>query len=199
MGYAVDTAANGIDGLDFARHKSYDVIVLDLMLPGIDGLTLLQQLRREGRNTHVLILSARDQVEDRVRGLQLGADDYMVKPFSFDELCARIASLVRRKYQHKNPVIDLGPAAVNTATREITANGTPVHATPSEYSIMEALSLNRGRVLSIDQLMDAVHDSEACPSPNVIQVMVCNLRKRLAPGGAEDVIKTRRGAGYYIE
>lgn len=198
MGYAVDAVTDGREGLEYARHKPYDVIVLDLMLPTLDGLSVLQKLRTEGIDTHVLILSAKDQVDDRVQGLQLGADDYMIKPFSFDELCARIASLVRRKYSKKNPVIHIGHLSINTATRTITAHGNPIHVTPGEYAIMEALALNRGRVMSLEQLVDAVHDSDACPGPNVIQVMICNLRKRLVPSGIETVIHTRRGAGYFI-
>lgn len=199
LGYAVDAASDGPTGLDYARHKAYDVIVLDLMLPGLDGLSLLQQLRREGIATHVLILSARDQVEDRVRGLQRGADDYMVKPFSFDELCARIASLVRRKYHAKNPEIELAEGVVlNTASRTLCCRGREVHITPGEYAVLEALAHNRGRVLSADRLIDAAHDSAAAPGPNVIQVMVCNLRKKLNTAGAGDVILTRRGAGYLI-
>jgi DNA-binding response OmpR family regulator len=198
MGYAVDALGDGRVGLDYARHKSYDVIVLDLMLPGLDGLSLLHTLRAEGKNTPVLILSAKDQVNDRVRGLQQGADDYLVKPFAFDELCARIASLVRRKYEQRNPVLAIGPLLLNTAAREVRASDQCIHLTRSEYAILESLALNRGRVLTLEQLLDAVHDSEACPNPNVIQVMVCSLRKRLAQAGARHVIHTRRGVGYFI-
>lgn len=199
LGYAVDAVGDGGAGLDYARHKAYDVIVLDLMLPGLDGLTLLQRLRAAGKDTHVLILSARDQVEDRVRGLQLGADDYLVKPFSFDELCARVAGLVRRKYVRKNPVVQLGAATLNTALRELSCRGRAIHATPAEYAILEALAFNRGRVLTPEQLLDAVHGSDACPGRNVVQVMVCTLRKRLAAAGAGIVIRTRRGTGYYVD
>lgn len=199
LGYAVDAVGDGLAGLEYARHRSYDVIILDLMLPGLDGLSVLQRLRKEEQPAHVLILSAKGQVEDRVRGLQLGADDYMVKPFSFNELCARLASLVRRKYDRKNPVLRLGGLEVNTAARELSHQGRRIHATRGEYAILEALALNRGRALTLEQLVDAVHDSDACPGTNVIQVMVCNLRKRLAAAGAGSVIRTRRGVGYYVE
>jgi len=199
LGYAVDAVADGKEGLDYARFKEYDVIVLDLMLPSMDGLTILQKLRASGRKAHVLILSAKDQVQDRVRGLQMGADDYMIKPFSFDELCARIGTLIRRKYDVKNPDIKLETLAINTALREVRQAGIKIALTPGEYAILEFLALNRGQVLSVEQLLDVVHDSDSCPDTNVIQVMVCNARKKLSKGGGDGVIKTRRGYGYYIE
>ena len=199
MGYAVDLVADGAEGLDYARLNDYDVIVLDLMLPTMDGLTVLQRLRALGKQTHVLILSAKDQVEDRVRGLQLGADDYMIKPFSFDELCARLQTLVRRRYREKNPEIALGPLTLNTAACMVARDGKPVSLTPAEYSIFAHLALNRGRVLSKEQLLDAVHDSDSCPEPNVVEVLICTLRKKIALNGEEPVVKTRRGHGYCIE
>ena len=195
LGYAVDLVADGAEGLDFARYNEYDVIVLDLMLPTMDGLTVLQRLRALGRKTHILILSAKDQVADRIRGLQLGADDYLVKPFSFDELCARIQALARRQYGEKNPGIAVGPLVLNTAARAVSRDGERVHLTPAEYSIFESLALSRGRVLSKEQLIDAIHDSESFPGPNVIEVLICTLRKKI---GADSLIETRRGHGYCI-
>ena len=199
LGYGVDAVGDGREGLDYARFKEYSVIVLDLMLPGLDGLSVLRQLRRAGRKTHILILSAKDQVQDRVRGLDLGADDYMIKPFSFDELCARIATLVRRRYDSKDPRIAIGSLTINTAVREVRHGETVIPLTPGEYAILEFLALNRGRVMSADQLLEVSHGSEASPGVNVIQVMVCNLRKKLAVEGEDEVVKTRRGYGYYIE
>ena len=123
----------------------------------------------------------------------------MIKPFSFEELCARIASLTRRKYQMKNPEVKIGKISMNTAIREVRdGSGEIMHLTPGEYSILEMLVLNRGRVLTLDQLMDAVHNCDASPGPNVVKVMICNLRKCLAQSGEEDLIRTRRGVGYYI-
>ncbi len=116
-GFAVDLAGDGCEGLLFAETYTYDVVILDLMLPGMDGLTLLQRLRTQGNDTHILILSAKDQVEDRVRGLRLGADDYLIKPFAFEELCARLHTLIRRRYDTKNPRIQLGPLVMNTSLR----------------------------------------------------------------------------------
>ena len=199
MGYAVDLVADGAEGLDFARLNDYDVIVLDLMLPTMDGLTVLQRLRALGRQTHILILSAKDQVADRIRGLQLGADDYMVKPFSFDELCARIQTLTRRRYGGKNPEIPIGGLVLNTVARAVSRDGRRVSLTPTEYCIFEHLVLNRGRVLSKEQLIDAIHDSDSCPGPNVIEVLICTLRKKLGGDAANQIITTRRGYGYCIE
>ena len=198
-GFSVDTAEDGRDGLDFAMVNDYDVILLDLMLPGIDGLTVLRKLRSSGKKVHVLILSARDQVEDRIKGLQLGADDYMVKPFSFEELIARVQTLVRRKYERKSPEILINGIIVNTANKQVICADSEVTLTPGEYAILEHLAMNRGRVLSKDQLLDAVHDSESYASRNVIEVLVCNLRKKLDRNGQPSIIKTRRGYGYFIE
>lgn len=198
MGYAVDIARTGPDGLAYARHKQYDVIILDLMLPQLDGLSILRTLRAEQNPVHILILSAKGETQDRVRGLQQGADDYLAKPFSFDELCARIASLIRRKHQQKNPVIQIGSVTIQTDSREVLCGGKPVHMTPGEYAILEILAFNRGRVLSLDQLVDAAHDSDTFPTNNVVQVMICNVRKKLAEAGASDLIQTRRGAGYML-
>lgn len=199
LGYGVDAVGDGKEGLDYARFKEYDVVVLDLMLPGLDGLSVLRELRAAGKKTHVLILSAKDQVEDRVRGLQLGADDYMIKPFSFDELCARIGTLIRRRYDAKNPLIVIGGLTLNTAIREARRGTKVIALTPGEYSILECLALNRGRTISAEQLLDASHSSDATPGENLIQVMVCNLRKKLVASGEAKVVKTRRGYGYYIE
>ena len=199
IGYSVDLVGDGKDGLDYARLNEYDVIILDLMLPSMDGLTILTTLRNMGKQTHILILSAKDRVEDRVRGLELGADDYMIKPFSFDELCARISTLVRRRYQTKNPEVLVGPLTLNTATRTVRRSGKLLELTPGEYSILEYFVLNRGRVLSKEQLVDAVHDSDSYPGTNVIEVMICNLRKKIGQKGKEQIIKTRRGHGYFID
>ncbi len=199
MGYAVDLVADGVEAFNFARLNQYDVIVLDLMLPRMDGLTVLQRLRALGRKTHILILSAKDRVEDRIRGLQLGADDYLVKPFSFDELCARIQSLVRRKYGEKNPELVIGGLTLNTAARVLSRAGQPLNLTPAEYGVFERLALSRGRVLSKDQLIEALHDSESYPGPNVIEVLICTLRKKIGGEDGESVIQTRRGYGYCIE
>ena len=199
VGYAVDLVADGNAGLNYARGAVYDAIVLDIMLPGMDGLSVLRELRATGNTTHILILSAKDRVEDRIRGLQIGADDYMVKPFSFDELCARLNTLMRRQTGAKNPQLTLGPVTLNTATKEVRRDGQAIDLTPGEFAIMERLIMNRTRVLTKQQLLDAIHASDAHAGLNVIEVMVCNLRRKTGRAGEDSLIKTRRGFGYFVE
>lgn len=199
MGYSADLVADGAEGMDYLRCKDYDVVVLDLLLPGLDGLTILGNLRAMGNDTHVLILSARDQVEDRVRGLELGADDYLVKPFSFEELCARIQTLMRRRYHAKSPEMSVGDITLNSSSRAVRKNGTEVGITPAEYAVLECLMLQKGRVLSKEQLLEEIHDSDSFAGTNVIEVLVCNLRKKLGTPGEPPWLKTRRGYGYVIE
>jgi two-component system copper resistance phosphate regulon response regulator CusR len=198
-GYAVDAAKEGRDGLWMALENEYDVIVLDVMLPGIDGLTVLRQLREQGKSTHVLILSAKDMVEDRVQGLRMGADDYLVKPFSFNELCARLEALLRRSYQAKNPSIRLGPLEINTASRRVTFFGREVRVTPREYSLLEVLVLRAGEVLSRRELWERLYELDCEVSSNVVDVLIYSLRKKLDPEEPQRLIKTRRGQGYLIE
>mgnify|MGYP003588705248 CR=1 FL=1 len=199
LGYGVDSVGDGAVGLDYAKYKEYDVVVLDVMLPGMDGLSVLREMRVAGRRAHVLILSAKDQVEDRVQGLSLGADDYLIKPFSFDELCARIAALIRRRYEEKNPLIQIGGLTLNTAARELRHEKKLIALTPGEYAILEYLSLNRGRVVSAERLLEVSHGSDASPGQNVVLVMVCTLRRKLAAEGETQIIQTRRGYGYCID
>lgn len=198
-GFVVDLVADGKEGLDYASVNDYDAIVLDLMLPSMDGLTVLRELRGMGKQTHILILSARDQVEDRVLGLDLGADDYMIKPFSFDELRARLNTLMRRKCGVKNPVLEVGPLTLNTATREVRREGHSINLTAGEYAILERLILNRGTTLSKGRLLDTVHDSDSFAGENVVEVMICTLRRKIGHTGEEPIIKTSRGYGYFIE
>jgi DNA-binding response OmpR family regulator len=198
-GFAVDLTADGREGLAYATLNDYDVVILDLMLPQMDGLTVLKSLRRQGKNTHVLILSAKDQVEDRILGLELGADDYLIKPFSFDELCARVRALIRRRYESKDPVVRVGGLEIDTARQQVSRGGTPVPLTPTEYAFLELLILRRGRVVSRDQILGHLYDSAAEVSSNVIEVLVCSLRKKVQPESANPIIVTRRGRGYLIE
>jgi DNA-binding response OmpR family regulator len=198
-GFAVDLAGDGREGLAYAEINDYDVIILDLMLPEMDGLTVLKSLRRQGRNTHVLILSAKDQVEDRIRGLELGADDYLIKPFAFDELCARVRALVRRRYDSKDPVLRVDDLEIDTARQQASRNGRPLPLTPTELALLHLLVLRRGRVVTREQILDHLYDSAAEVSSNVIDVLVCSLRKKVQPEGTRPLILTRRGSGYGIE
>src|SRR5258706_1697810 len=198
-GYAVDIAQNGREGLWLATENEYDVIVLDLMLPEIDGLTVLERLRGQGKDTHVLILSARDLVEDRVKGLTRGADDYLVKPFSFDELLARLQALVRRSYRVKNPHLSIGELDVHTAARRVTYRGRLVPLTPREYSLLEILVLRAGEVVSRRDLWERLYEFDSEAASNVVDVIVYSLRQKLDPQNPQSVVKTRRGLGYLVE
>lgn len=198
-GFVVDLAADGQEGRAFAEVNDYDLIVLDLMLPRLDGLSLLKRLRAGGDQTPVLILSAKDQVEDRVTGLELGADDYLVKPFAFEELTARIRVLVRRKHELKKPDLKIEGIEINTAKRLAIINGSELVLTRAEYTLLEYLMLRRGRVISKAQLRDQLYDSSSETESNVIEVLVSNVRKKIKANGAQDVIKTKRGFGYFID
>jgi DNA-binding response OmpR family regulator len=199
LGYAVDLTGDGEDGLAFAETYDYDVIVLDLMLPGLPGLEVLRRLRARGRRAHVLILSARDRVEDRVKGLQMGADDYLVKPFAFDELVARIQALVRRRHQVKEPIIRLGALEIDTTRRQASCRGDRLHLTPSEYALLEFLAYQPGRVVSTEQLLEHLRRSDADVSSNAVQVLVSGLRKKIHADGEPPILRTRRGFGYFVE
>jgi len=198
-GYAVDTAADGEEGLWLAESVDYDVIVLDLMLPGLDGISLLQRLREKGRNVHVLVLTARDTVEDRVRGLGEGADDYLVKPFAMEELLARIRALARRSYGVKSPRIEVGGLVIDTSTRQATRCGSAVDLAPREYALLEYLALRRGEVVSRSEIEEHIYDDRADPMSNVVTSAISTLRKKIDVPGRPSLIRTRRGMGYILE
>ena len=198
-GFAVDVVGDGEEGLSYATHGTYDAIVLDLMLPKMDGLTMLRRLRDRGSDAHVLILSAKDQVEERIEGLQLGADDYLTKPFSFEELVARLQALVRRRYAAKNPVHESGLLEIDTAKRTVRLQGEPVAVTRNEYAVLEYLITRRGRVVSKIELLDHLYAGAGHGSENAVEVLIHQLRKKIQGGARPDVIVTRRGLGYVIE
>lgn len=199
MGYAVDIASDGEQGINFALHYEYDVIVLDLMLPKKSGLEVLREIRQSKRNPEILILSARDQTSDRIIGLEQGADDYMVKPFSFDELHARIQALVRRRFKQKSPIIQLQEITIDTSLH-IAFHGSELFPfTPTEMSILEYLALNRGKVISAEKLQAQIYDSQSYSSKNSLEVHISGLRKKIRATGIAEPIKTQRGFGYYIE
>ena len=197
-GYAIDAVDNGNDGLSYVLTGVYDVIVLDLNLPGMDGLSVLREMRRRECDTHVLIVSARDQVEDRIAGLELGADDYLIKPFAFDELKARIKALVRRKFNDKQPVMKLNGLTIDTSVCEAWAGNDRIVLSPKEFSVLEALCRHRGKILSRHQLIDKTTDYDREISDNAIDVVVCGLRKKLKDVGVANLIQTKRGFGYFV-
>lgn len=197
-GYAVDVAADGEAGLRYARHNEYDVIVLDLMLPKVDGLTVLRSIRDEGIGTHVLILTAKGAVEERVHGLREGADDYLAKPFSFDELLARVEALVRRNYHAKNPVITIGPLTIDTTARTVTRDGSALELSKREYALLEYLAYRRGHVVSRREIEDHLYGERNFPMSNTVDRVVCTLRGKIESSGAEQLLTTRRGLGYIL-
>lgn len=197
-GFAVDTAEDGTLGLRYARNNPYDVLVLDLMLPGVDGMTILAELREKEDRPHVLVLTARDRIEDRVQGLNEGADDYLVKPFAFDELLARIHALVRRRYEGHSNNVRIGGIELDTTARTVAVEGSPVDLTAREYALLEYLALRRGHTVSREEIEDHIYGVHKLPSSNAVDSTVCILRSKLGPDG-KDLIRTRRGQGYVLE
>jgi DNA-binding response OmpR family regulator len=197
-GYAVDATGDGEEGAWYSRSGDYDVIVLDLMLPNLDGLTILQQLRKQGNPAHVLILTAKDTLQDRVLGLNLGADDYLVKPFAFEELLARIGALVRRKYESKSPLIQVGDLIIDTNDRTVHRAGQAIDMTPREYALLEFLAHRAGKVVTRTDIWEHLYDFAAEQNSNVIDVYIRLLRKKLEQGDLPPLIHTRRGLGYIL-
>jgi two-component system, OmpR family, response regulator len=193
-GYAVDTAEAGDDGLYKAENWEYDVIVLDIMLPVMDGWKVLERLRQK-KKTPVLVLTARDAPPDRVRGLDTGADDYLVKPFDLGELLARVRALIRRSAGQARPQITLGDVVIDTRARLVTRQGDSLTLTAREYAILEYLALHRGEVISRTTLYEHLFDENDDTMSNLVDVHVFNIRKKLGT----DLIMTRRGEGYFIE
>jgi DNA-binding response OmpR family regulator len=198
-GYAVDATGNGREGLSLAQAYAYDAIVLDIMLPGLDGLSLLQQLRAGDAPTHVLLLTARDTVQDRVHGLEAGADDYLIKPFALEELLARVATLCRRAYGHKQRHVIVGDLDVDTAAKEVSRGGRPIALKPREYALLEYLALRQGEVVSRRDIEMHLYNARADTASNVIESAVSQLRRRLALPGAPPLIHTRHGLGYILK
>jgi two-component system OmpR family response regulator len=193
-GYAADWALDGLDGLNKAEACDYEAVVLDLMLPGIDGLELLKRLRKS-KKTPVLILTARDGVSDRVKGLDGGADDYLVKPFALSELLARLRALIRRSAGVADPVIRVADVAIDTATRTVTREGAEVVLTAREYALVELLAVYRGKLITRTVIYDQLFGDDDDTLSNVVEVHVSHIRKKLG----KDFIQTRRGQGYQID
>ncbi|NCT66051.1 MAG: response regulator transcription factor [Rhodanobacteraceae bacterium] len=197
-GYAVDTAADGHAALAFLAHYAYDLVVLDLMLPGVDGLEVLRELRRKKQPARVLVLSARDQVGDRVGALDLGADDYLVKPFAFDELLARLKALARRRFDDGSPRLTVGALTLDTAARLASGPDGPMALSPKEYALLELLLRERGRVHTRAALFERLYAGSSTASDKVIEVLLSTLRGKLARAGVDGLIETRRGFGYVV-
>jgi two-component system OmpR family response regulator len=199
-GFAVDRARDGEEGLDLALQNPYDAAVVDIMLPRLDGLGLIDRLRRRGRSTPVLILSARRTVDDRVRGLQAGGDDYLVKPFDFSELLARVQALVRRATGVAEPTrLELGPLTLDLLTREVKREGVLLDLRPREYALLEYLMRNGGRVVSRTAILSHVWGYNFDPHTNAVDVLVSRLREKLDRDFEVKLLRTVRGAGYVLK
>ena len=197
-GYAVDATGNGIEGLWYAENHPYDVLILDVMLPGIDGFEILRRLRGLGNMTHVLVLTARDAITDRVTGLDLGADDYLAKPFAFDELLARLRAMVRRQYDRVDPVIRIDDLEIDTRARRARRSGQVLALSAREYALLEYLANRAGHIVSRTELWDHAYDEAAEPGSNVLDVHISHLRKKIDDGHPRKLIHTRRGQGYVL-
>ena len=196
--YAVDATGDGAEGLWYAENHPYDVILLDLMLPGVGGLEILRRLRATGNTTYVLVLTAKDTVDDRVRGLDAGADDYLVKPFAFDELLARLRAIIRRRYERVDPVIRIADLEVDTRARRAKRGGNVIALSAREYALLEYLANRSGHIVSRTELWDHAYDQAAEPGSNVLDVHISHLRKKIDEGHERKLIHTRRGQGYVL-
>jgi len=199
-GFAVDCSADGRDGLHMALTESYAAAVVDIMLPGIDGLKLIEEMRAHRVNTPVIILSAKHSVDDRVRGLQTGGDDYLAKPFSFAELLARLQALIRRSTSSTDATrLGVGPLSMNLLTREVARDATPISLQPREFALLEFFMRNPGKVLSKTMIMEHVWNYNFDPQTNVVDVLVCRLRNKIDHDFDYKMLTTLRGVGYVLK
>ncbi len=199
-GFAVDHAADGEDGLHLALTEPYDAAIIDIMLPGVDGLKLIENLRREKLNTPVIILSAKGEVDDRVKGLQTGADDYLAKPFAFSELLARLQALIRRSSDVSEPTkLAVADISMNLISREVVRAGKKIELQPLEFSLLEYLLRNAGRVVSKTMIMEHVWDYYFDPQTNVVESRIYKLREKIDKGFSTKLIHTVRGVGYVLK
>jgi heavy metal response regulator len=196
--YSVDTAADGAEGEELAAVNDYDVIVLDVMLPKKDGRKVCQSLRREGIRTPILMLTALDSVDDKITGLDAGADDYLTKPFHLGELLARVRSMIRRQSEQKSTELQVGDLLLDTAHRTVTRSGTAINLTAKEFALLEYFMMNRGKVLTREMISEHVWDMNFDPQSNVIDSFVRFLRQKIDKGFDTRLIHTVRGVGYRL-
>ena len=197
-GFAVDHCADGEQGRSMAETVAYDVVILDLMLPRLDGLSLLRQLRHHGHSVPVLILSAKASVDDRVQGLQAGGDDYLTKPFAFSELLARVQALIRRASHTPEPTrLAAAGLTLDLVTREVTRAGKAIELQPREFALLEYLLRNAGRVVTKTMILEHVYDYSFDPQTNIVDVLVHRLRSKVDPD--KNLIQTLRGVGYVLK
>jgi DNA-binding response OmpR family regulator len=199
MGHAVDLAEDGEEGDLMGRSVVYDAVVLDRMMPGKDGLEVLRGWRRDGVDTPVLLLTALDGVDEKVRGLAGGADDYLTKPFAFPELVARLEALVRRRYAQPDPKLSAGPIEIDTAAKVARRDGKDIPLTAREFALLECLARRPGQVMSREQIETKLYAELEGPLSNAVDSAICSLRRKLCPPGTPALIHTRRGFGYVLE
>lgn len=198
QGYAVDLAFDGEEGLALAELEPYDLLILDVMLPVLDGYTITRRLRAAGKQTPILLLTARDAVDDRVTGLDSGADDYLTKPFAFRELLARVRALLRRDGRRRDPILRAGDLTLDPATRLVCRDAREIELTSKEYAVLEYFLHNVGRVLTRTQIAEHVWDYDFVAMSNVIDVYVRSLRRKLDDDGDTRLLHTIRGVGYQL-
>ncbi|MCA9063284.1 MAG: response regulator transcription factor [Planctomycetaceae bacterium] len=197
-GFAVDETADGAEGLWYAQNNPYDVIVLDIMLPTLDGMQILRTIRSENSDTGVLMLTAKDAVDDRVRGLNAGADDYLIKPFAFEELLARVQVLIRHRYDCRNPVIQIDNLKINTNTKTVERGDLPIRLTRREYALLVYLAMRQNQTVSRTDIWENLYDFHGDGHSNVVDVYIRYLRRKLERPEWTRLIHTRRGFGYVL-
>lgn len=198
-GYAVDTCYDGNEAYDLMYVENYDLVILDLNLPGMDGIEILEEIRKTNNEIKILILSARGSISDRVKGLDIGANDYLIKPFDFEELEARIRNLLRRQFIQVNSVLEFDNIKLNTVKRTATVNNEDIILTKKELAILEYLLLNQNKVVSKEELIEHVWNMDVDSFSNAVRVHIATLRKKLKASLGYDVLQTKIGEGYYLE
>ena len=197
--FSVDSVFNGEEALEYLDYGTYDLIILDIMLPKVNGYEVIKKLRENKNETAVLMLTARDSIEDKIKGLDLGADDYLIKPFDFGELLARIRALVRRKYGNTSNTMEIDDLCIDIAKKTVVRGGKNIEFTGKEYEVLEYLSQNKGHVLSRDKIRDSVWDYGYEGESNIIDVLIKNIRKKIDIGNSKQLIHTKRGLGYVLK
>ena len=197
--FSVDSVFNGEEALEYLEYGTYDLIVLDIMLPKLNGYEVVKKLRENKNEIAVLMLTARDSIDDKIKGLDLGADDYLIKPFDFGELLARIRALVRRKYGNTSNTMEIDDLCIDIAKKTVVRAGKNIELTGKEYEVLEYLIQNKGHVLSRDKIRDSVWDYGYEGESNIIDVLIKNIRKKIDVGNSKPLIHTKRGLGYVLK
>ncbi|MBF4806138.1 MAG: response regulator transcription factor [Pseudoleptotrichia goodfellowii] len=198
-GHSVDSVFDGEEALEYLEYGEYDLVILDVMMPKINGFEVVKELRNKGNNTSVLMLTARDSAEDKVKGLDMGADDYLIKPFDFNELSARIRAVVRRKFGNSSNKIEVKDLVLDTTEKSVTRAGKKIDLTGKEYEILEYLVQSKNRILSRDQIIERVWGYEYEGDSNIIDVLIKNIRKKIDIEDGKQIIFTKRGMGYVVK